>query len=62
MHEYIRTGKDKDVVDSDPDKIYSPRKERSSTTVNLTSEDGFSVQFPDNGWSNSLAKMPMFMK
>ena len=49
VHKYIRMGKDKDVVDPDPDKIYSRRKERSSTTVNLTSEDGVSVQFPVNG-------------
>ena len=27
VYEYIRTGKDKDVVDPDPDKIYSRRKE-----------------------------------
>lgn len=62
VHKYIRMGKDKDVVDPDPDKIYSRRKERSSTTVNLTSEDGVSVQFPVNGWSNSLEKMPMFTR
>ena len=62
VHEYIRTGKDKDVVDPDPDKIYSRRKERSSITVNLTNEDGVSVQFPVNGWSTSLEKMPMFTR
>ena len=62
MHEYIRTGKDKEVVDPDPDKIYSRRKQRSSTTVNLTSENGVSVQFPVDGWSTSLEKMPMFTR
>ena len=62
MHEYLRTGKDKDVVDPDPDKIYSRRKERSSTTTNISSEDGVSVQFPVDGWSTSLEKMPMFTR
>ena len=49
-----RTGKDKDVVDLDPVKIYSRRKERSSTTNNITSEDSVSVQFPVDGWSTAL--------
>ena len=62
VHEYIRTGKDKDVVDLDPDKIYSRRKERSNTTTNIESEDGVSVQFPVDGWSTSLEKMPMFTR
>ena len=62
VHEYIRTGKDKDVVDPDPDKIYSRRKERSSTTVDTTSEDGVSMQFPVDGLSASLEKMPMFTR
>lgn len=56
-------GKDKDVVDPDPDKIfYSRRKERSSTTTNITNKDGVSVQFPVDGWSTALEKMPMFTR
>jgi len=62
VHECIRTGKDKNVLDPDPDKIYSRRKERSSTTTNVTNEDGVSVQFPVDGWSTSLEKMPMFAR
>ena len=58
VHEYITTGKDKDVVDPDPDKIYSRRKEQASATTTITSEDGVSVQFPVDGWSTSLEKMP----
>ena len=27
VHEYIRTGKDKNIIDPNPDKIYSRRKE-----------------------------------
>ena len=53
-------GKDKDVFDLVPDKIYSRRKEQSSTSTNITSKDGVSVQFPIDGWSTSLKKMPMF--
>ena len=56
-------GKDKDVVDPDPGKIfYSRRKERSSTITNITNEDGVSVQFPVDGWSTALEKMPMFTR
>ena len=62
VHEYVRTGKDKYVFDPDPDKIYSRRKERSSTSTNVTSKDGVSVQFPVDGWSTSLKRMPMFTR
>ena len=62
VHEYITMGKDKDVVDPYPDKIYSHRKERASATTNITSEDHVSVQFPVDGWSTSLEKRPMFTR
>ena len=35
VYEYIRTGKDKLVVDPDPHKIYSRRKEKQGTTSEL---------------------------
>lgn len=60
MYEYIRTGKDKNIVDPDPEKIYSLRKERLSTFTDVSGEEGISVQFPDDGWGTSLEKMPMF--
>ena len=53
---------DKDVLDPDPDKIYSRRKEGSNTTTNIASEEGVSVQYPFDSWSTSLEKMPMFTR
>ena len=48
MYEYLRTGKDKNIVDPDPDKMYSRRKERVSNITDVGSEDDVSVQFPDD--------------
>lgn len=62
MCEYIRTDKDKTIVDPDPDKIYSRRKERLSTFTGVSGEEGISVQFPDNGWGTLLEKMPVFTR
>ena len=59
MYEYLRTGKDKNIVDPDPDKIHSRRKGRLSNITDVGSEDDVSVQFPDNGWGTLLEKMPM---
>lgn len=47
VSEYIRTGKDKHIVDPDPDKIYSRRKERLSTFTDVSGEEGILVQFPE---------------
>ena len=62
VSEYIRTGKDKNIVDPDPDKIYSRRKERLSTFTDVSGEEGILVQFPDDGWGTSLEKMSMFTR
>ena len=62
VHEYIRTGKDKNIIDPDPDKIYSRRKERVSTSTDVGDQDSVSVQFPSVGWGTSLDKMPMFTR
>ena len=62
VSEYIRTGKDKNIVDPDPDKIYSRRKERLSTFTDVGGEEGILVQFPDDGWGTSLEKMSMFTR
>ena len=62
VHEYIRTGKDKNIIDPDPDKIYSRRKERVSTSTDVGGQDSVSVQFPSVGWGTSLDKMPMFTR
>ena len=48
MYEYLRTGKDKNIVNPDPDKMYSRRKEQVSNITDVGSEDDVSVQFPDD--------------
>ena len=62
VYEYIRTGKDKNIVDPDPDKIYSRRKEQLSTFTDVSREEVIWVQFPDDGWGTSLKKMLMFTR
>lgn len=43
VYDYIRTGKDKNIVDLDPDKIYSRIKERLSTFTDVSEGDAVSV-------------------
>ena len=62
VYEYMRTGKDKQVVDPDPHKIYSRRKEKQGTRSEPDTEINESVQFPSSGWGTSLEKMPMFTR
>jgi len=63
VHEYITTGKDKDIVDPDPNRIYSRRKERESTNDSSEVEKSLDrVKFPSDGWGISLEKMPMFTR
>jgi len=56
VYEYLRTGKDKNIVHPDPDKIYSRRKERVSNITDVGSEDDVSVRFPDGGWGTLLKR------
>lgn len=69
VHEYIRTGRDKNIVDPSPHKVYSRRKESEnqrkeleSTNRNETAKER--VKFPDDEkvWSSSLDTMPLFTR
>ena len=60
-NEYIQTGKDKQVVDPDPHKTYSHRKEKQGTSSGPDTKSNELVQFRSSGWGTSLQKMPMFM-
>ena len=62
VYEYVRTGKDKQVVNPDPYKIYSRRKEKQGTSSEPDTEIDESFQFPSSGWGTSLEKMPMFTR
>lgn len=63
VHEYIQNGKDKAVVDPDPNKIYSRRKEvQGPAGIHDDGSKIAPVKFPSDNWGTSLEKMPMFSK
>ena len=74
VEEYIRSGKDRNIVDPDPNGLYTKRKQQrlgvssSKDPVNtdlVASSDQASqvhVSYPENGWGYSLSKMPMFTR
>ena len=62
VSDYIKTGKDKGIVNPDPHKIYSRRKEKQNTSTDLSHDGEESVEFPSTGWGSSLEKMPMFTR
>ena len=62
IYDYIKTGKDKEIVDPDPHNIYSRRKEKQTTSTDLSENGEVSVEFPSAGWGSSLEKMSMFTR
>ena len=64
MEEYIRTGRDQNIVDPDPHNVYTKRKEHRTA-----SEDNISAavnapqpNYPSDGWSGDLKRMPFFTR
>ena len=66
VEEYIASGRDKMIVDPDPNKIYTKRKARecsislpgsSSHTKEVTE-----INYPTTGWGRNLEKSPLFTK
>ena len=68
MEEYIRCGKDKNIVDPDPNELYTKRKRRRSDSLasadqSHTDDEGVkTVTYPENGCSTSLGKLPLFTR
>ena len=62
MQDYIENGRDKMLVDPDPDEIYTKRKARFSSAVpnDHVSPVTSSVKYPSDGWGKSLERMPCF--
>ena len=63
MEEYIRTGRDQNIVDPDRHNVYIKRKEHQ-----MASEDNISAavnapqpNYPSDGWSGDIKRMPFFM-
>ena len=50
VYDYFKTGKDKEIVDPDPHNIYSRRKEKQTTSTDLSDDGEESVEFPSAGW------------
>ena len=53
--------RDQDVIDPDPNHLYTRRKERQSTS-GVPTESQQRVKFPSGGWGVSLEKMPLFTR
>ncbi|KAK2547160.1 hypothetical protein P5673_033064 [Acropora cervicornis] len=70
VEEYIKTGKDKHIVDPDPNGLYTKRKQQrigigaasSVTDGDPHNKERLTVDYPTDGWSTSLEKMPMFTR
>ena len=65
VEEYIKEGRDQNIVDPDPDSVYSKRKER----LNQTKDDNpgicstqIPLSFPSDGWSADIRRMPFFTR
>ena len=66
VEEYITTGRDQIIVDPDPNEIYTRRKQRQVPSRDLLDQSSSSisiaVRYPQNGWSTSLQRMPLFSR
>ena len=74
VEEYKRSGKDRNIVDPDPNGLYTKRKQQRhgiSSSKDLLNTDLVAssnqasqvhVSYPENGWGCSLSKMPMLIR
>ena len=61
VDEYIKSGRDKMVIDPDPDEIYTKRKARVSNISKDTAPSS-RVKYPSDGLGKSLERMPSFTR
>lgn len=52
VHDYMTTGKDKEIVDPDPDRINSHRKEKQYTSTDIADESEELSEFLCSGCEN----------
>ena len=58
----MKSGRDQMVIDPDPDEIYTKRKKRIvNVMMSSTPSSSPSVKYPNDGWGNSLERMPSFI-
>ena len=59
----MKSGRDQMVIDPDPDEIYTKRKKRTvNVMMSSTPSSSPSVKYPNDGWGNSLERMPSFTR
>ena len=65
VEEYIKEGRDQNIVDPDPNSVYSKRKERLDKTKDDNSgicATQIPLSFPSDGWSADIRRMPFFTR
>ena len=65
VQEYVRSGRDKNIVDPDPHQVYTRRKlrlEESRAQNNQQQKNDSSIKYPSSGWSTNLQRMPLFTR
>lgn len=70
VEEYIKTGKDKNIVNPDPNGLYTKWKQQrigigaasSVADGDAHNKEHLTVKYPTDGWSTSLERMPMFTR
>ena len=59
----MKSRRDQMVIDPDPDEIYTKRKKRIvNVMMSSTPSSSPSVKYPNDGWGNSLERMPSFAR
>ena len=59
----MKSGRDQMVIDPDPDEIYTKRKKLIvNVMMSSTPSSSPSVKYPNDGWGNSLERMPSFTR
>jgi len=65
VEEYIKEVRDQNIVDPDPDSVYSKRKERLDETKDDNSgicATQIPLSFSSDGWSADIRRMPFFTR
>ncbi|KAK3728939.1 hypothetical protein QZH41_016803, partial [Actinostola sp. cb2023] len=64
VEEYVKSGRDQIIVDPDPNKLYSRRKEERAkrSASDDISRRHVPVKYPEENWGSSLEKMPFFTR
>ena len=59
----MKSGRDQMVIDPDPDEVNTKRKKRIVIVMmSSTPSSSPSVKYPNDGWGNSLERMPSFTR